>query len=53
MALKRRITDLKLVPMGGGCFELSVNGELLWSKLKAGTFPDEQKMLDAVTARAK
>ena len=53
MALKQRITDLKLVPMGGGCFELSVNGELLWSKLKAGTFPDEQKMLDAVTARAK
>jgi selenoprotein W-related protein len=53
MALKQRITDLKLVPMGGGCFELSVNGELLWSKLKTGTFPDEQKMLEAVTARAK
>jgi selenoprotein W-related protein len=50
---KQRITDLKLVPAGGGCFELSVNGELLYSKLKTGEFPDEQKMLEAVGKRLK
>jgi hypothetical protein len=30
---------------------LSVNGELLYSKLKTGAFPDEQSMLEAVGAR--
>jgi selenoprotein W-related protein len=42
-----------MIPAGGGCFELSVNGELLYSKLKTQVFPDEDAMLDAVTARAK
>jgi hypothetical protein len=28
-----------------------VNGELLYSKLKTGQFPDEQVMLDAVGKR--
>lgn len=41
------------MPAGGGCFELTVNGELLYSKLKTGTFPDEQAMLDAVGKRLK
>jgi selenoprotein W-related protein len=48
---KQRIKDLKLIPGGGGCFELSVNGELLYSKLKTGQFPDEQVMLEAVGKR--
>jgi hypothetical protein len=30
---------------------LKVNGELLYSKLKTGQFPDEQVMLDAVGKR--
>jgi hypothetical protein len=30
---------------------LSVNGELLYSKLKTGSFPDEQAMLEVVGAR--
>jgi selenoprotein W-related protein len=50
---KQRIKDLKLIPGGGGCFELSVNGELLYSKLKTGQFPDEQDMLKAVGKRMK
>ncbi len=53
IALKQRIKDLTLIPMGGGCFELSVNGKLLYSKLQTGQFPDEQKMLEAVSALAK
>jgi selenoprotein W-related protein len=50
---KQKIADLKLIPGGGGCFELSVNGDLLYSKLKTGKFPDEQWALDAVGARLK
>jgi selenoprotein W-related protein len=48
---KQAITDMKLIPSGGGCFELSVNGELLYSKLKTGSFPDEKAMLEAVGKR--
>lgn len=44
---------MKLIPSGGGCFELSVNGELLYSKLKTGTFPDEKAMVEAVGKRVK
>ena len=44
---------MKLIPGGGGCFELSVNGELLYSKLKTGAFPDEKAMLDLVGKRVK
>lgn len=44
---------MKLIPSGGGCFELTVNGELMYSKLKTGTFPDEDALVDAVGARLK
>jgi selenoprotein W-related protein len=50
---KQKISSLKLVPAGGGCFELSVNGDLIYSKLDTGKFPDEQWALDAVGARLK
>jgi selenoprotein W-related protein len=50
-AYKQKIADLKLIPSGGGAFELKVDGELLYSKLKTGQFPDEQVMLDAVGKR--
>ena len=48
---KQQIRDLKLIPGSGGCFELTVNGELIYSKLKTGQFPDERAMLDAVGKR--
>jgi selenoprotein W-related protein len=50
---KQKITALTLVPAGGGCFEVSVNGELIHSKLATGEFPDEQAMIDAVGKRSK
>ena len=31
-----QIESLTLVPSDGGCFELTVNGKLLYSKLKLG-----------------
>jgi selenoprotein W-related protein len=48
---KQKIADLKLVPSGGGCFELTMNGELIYSKLKTGQFPDEGAMVAAVGKR--
>jgi selenoprotein W-related protein len=49
-AYKQKIKSLALVPAGGGCFELSANGALLYSKLKTGTFPDEAAVLESVRA---
>ena len=48
-----KIDELKLIPSDGGCFELKINGDLIYSKLKTGEFPDEQWALDAVGARLK
>lgn len=48
---KQKVTNLTLVPAGGGCFELSANGELLYSKLKTGQFPDEQSIIDMLGKR--
>jgi selenoprotein W-related protein len=50
---KQQIHELKLIPSGGGCFELSVNGDLIYSKLETGKFPDERAMLEAVGTRLK
>jgi selenoprotein W-related protein len=50
---KQKIKDLKLIPASGGCFEVSVDGKLLYSKLKTGQFPDEKAMLDAVGGKLK
>ena len=38
-----------MIPSKGGCFELTVGGKLLYSKLKTGEFPDEDaSMIRAV-----
>lgn len=50
---KQKIRDLKLIPASGGCFELTVNGELVYSKLQTGKFPDEQAVLDLLETRVK
>jgi selenoprotein W-related protein len=52
-SLKQKITGLRLVPAGGGCFELSVNGELVYSKLQTREFPDESWVLAEISKRAK
>jgi selenoprotein W-related protein len=50
---KQQISDMKLIPSGGGCFELSINGDLIYSKLKTGEFPDEERMVAAFGSRLK
>jgi selenoprotein W-related protein len=42
-----------LIPSGGGCFELTVDGDLLWSKLETGEFPNEQMIVDKVGTKLK
>ena len=37
-----------MIPSDGGCFELTVGGKKLYSKLDSGTFPDEDKLVEAV-----
>jgi selenoprotein W-related protein len=50
---KQKIKDLKLIPSAGGCFEITVNGELIYSKLKTGKFPDEKWVVDALAGKLK
>jgi len=50
---KQKIQELRLIPSDGGCFELSINGDLIYSKLKTGQFPNEQWVMDAIGARLK
>ena len=50
---KQQIREFKLIPAGGGCFELSINGDLIYSKLKTGEFPDEATLVKNVGSRRK
>ena len=50
---KKKVNDLKLIPSKGGCFELTVDGNLLYSKLKTGSFPDEKTILRQLQEKAK
>ena len=42
---KQRIKGFELEPSGGGSFEITAGGELIYSKLATGAFPDEQAIL--------
>ena len=46
-----QIGEMKLIPSTGGCFELTVDGDLLYSKLQTGKFPEESWAVEAVGAR--
>jgi len=50
---KRKISSLELEPSSGGCFEVTVGNELLYSKLQTGRFPDEDSIAAAVGQRLK
>ena len=47
------VGGLRLIPSKGGCFEVSADGELIYSKLATGQFPDEPAILEMVQARLK
>lgn len=50
---KMKLTGLTLVPSKGGCFEVKADGELLYSKLATGQFPDESKVVEMIAAKLK
>jgi selenoprotein W-related protein len=48
---KQKISRFELEPSGGGCFEVSLDGELIFSKLESGRFPDEDEILKEAARR--
>ena len=36
---------MELQPSSGGCFELTIDGKLVYSKLATGQFPDEDTLV--------
>ena len=48
---KQKLQGLELVPSGGGCFELTIDDELVYSKLKTGQFPDEDEIVAEIGKR--
>ncbi len=53
LELKRKITSLTLIPATGGCYELTVDGELMYSKLATDEFPNETELVAKVAAKAR
>lgn len=47
-----QIAGLKLVPAGGGRYEVTVNGELVFSKLEARRFPETDEIKEKLRAKA-
>jgi selenoprotein W-related protein len=42
---------VELVPSGGGVFEVTADGELVFSKKAQGRFPDDDEVLGPLRAR--
>jgi len=45
---KRNITSLTLIPGDKGCFEVSYDGQLVFSKIEKKEFPDEKALSDSL-----
>lgn len=45
---KRAISRYVMIPSSKGCFELTVGGIRLYSKLQTGEFPDEDQLVDDI-----
>jgi selenoprotein W-related protein len=43
---------VELIRGSGGVFEISVNGELIYSKKQMGVFPDEDDLLTKIQGMA-
>lgn len=45
------ISKFTLIPGGRGHYEVTINGELVYSKLQTGRFPELQEIREKVAAR--
>jgi selenoprotein W-related protein len=48
---KQDLAEIVLVPAGGGRFELSLDGDLFYSKLETGQFPDPAAVIAEIERR--
>ena len=46
-----RFGALKLIPSDGGRFEVMLDGDLLYSKLETGDFPENTQILEQIRTR--
>jgi selenoprotein W-related protein len=46
------VKELSLVPSDGGRFEVTVNGELVFSKAALGRFPELKELKEKVASKA-
>jgi len=52
-SLKRKLTSLELVPSDKGRFEVSIDGNLVYSKLETKEFPDDMAIVQLAVKAAK
>jgi len=45
---RRDIEKMELIPVSGGAFEVTVNGEKIYSKLETGIFPDTDELIKKI-----
>jgi selenoprotein W-related protein len=50
-AFGEQFAALKLIPADEGRFEVSLDGELVYSKLKTGEFPENKQILAEIRAK--
>jgi len=50
---KRRIFGFELEPSSGGCFEFSIDDQIVFSKLESGHFPKEEDIVAEISQRLK
>jgi selT/selW/selH-like putative selenoprotein len=43
-------TEPELIPKGGGIFDVAVEGNLVYSKFKTGSFPDEEHLVNELVS---
>lgn len=42
---------MELIPSSGGAFEVTVNGEKIYSKLDTGIFPDTEEIIEIIASK--
>ena len=49
--LQSKIESFTIIPSGGGRFEVSLNGDLVYSKLSTGKFPEPDEIKKVLKAK--
>ena len=51
LQFKRKIESITLIPAGDGEFDIRLDGEMVYSKLKTDVFPSHQEITDLIEER--